>query len=389
MGQSAPDAIPDTTDVFVIGGGPAGLAAAIAARARGFRVLVADGAQPPVDKACGEGLLPDGRAALEQLGIHVPLADAHPFRGIRFVSTALSADARFPGDSCGIAVRRTSLHRLLVERAAQLGAGLLWSTAVAGISSEGVHLRNRVGSRVDERMVRARWIVGADGSNSRVRRWAGLDHLNNHGRQPRLRYAFRRHYRVAPWSDHMEVYWGDRCQGYATAVSSEQVCVALASHDSSLRVEEGLRALPRLQERLAGAQAVSAERGALTGNRTLTRVWRGNVALIGDASGTVDAITGEGLGLAFSQAVVLARCFESGDLRRYQTEHRRLARRPLWMARLMLTLDQRPWLQHRTMQVFQTRPEVFRRFLEMHVGALPPIHALRDGLSLGWGLLTV
>ncbi|MGA2744293.1 MAG: FAD-dependent monooxygenase [Candidatus Sulfotelmatobacter sp.] len=389
MGQSAPDAIPDTTDVFVIGGGPAGLAAAIAARARGFRVLVADGAQPPVDKACGEGLLPDGRAALEQLGIHVPLADAHPFRGIRFVSTALSADARFPGDSCGIAVRRTSLHRLLVERAAQLGAGLLWSTAVAGISSEGVHLRNRVGSRVDERMVRARWIVGADGSNSRVRRWAGLDHLNNHGRQPRLRYAFRRHYRVAPWSDHMEVYWGDRCQGYATAVSSEQVCVALASHDSSLRVEEGLRALPRLQERLAGAQAVSAERGALTGNRTLTRVWRGNVALIGDASGTVDAITGEGLGLAFSQAVVLARCFESGDLRRYQTEHRRLARRPLWMARLMLTLDQRPWLQHRTLQVFQTRPEVFRRFLEMHVGALPPIHALRDGLSLGWGLLTV
>ena len=389
MGQSAPDAIPDTTDVFVIGGGPAGLAAAIAARARGFRVLVADGAQPPVDKACGEGLLPDGRAALEQLGIHVPLADAHPFRGIRFVSIALSADARFPGDSCGIAVRRTSLHRLLVERAAQLGAGLLWSTAVAGISSEGVHLRNRVGSRVDERMVRARWIVGADGSNSRVRRWAGLDHLNNHGRQPRLRYAFRRHYRVAPWSDHMEVYWGDRCQGYATAVSSEQVCVALASHDSSLRVEEGLRALPRLQERLAGAQAVSAERGALTGNRTLTRVWRGNVALIGDASGTVDAITGEGLGLAFSQAVVLARCFESGDLRRYQTEHRRLARRPLWMARLMLTLDQRPWLQHRTLQVFQTRPEVFRRFLEMHVGALPPIHALRDGLSLGWGLLTV
>jgi flavin-dependent dehydrogenase len=187
----------------------------------------------------------------------------------------------------------------------------------------------------------------------------------------------------------MEVYWGDRCQGYATAVSSEQVCVALASHDSSLRVEEGLRALPRLQERLAGAQAVSAERGALTGNRTLTRVWRGNVALIGDASGTVDAITGEGLGLAFSQAVVLARCFESGDLRRYQTEHRRLARRPLWMARLMLTLDQRPWLQHRTLQVFQTRPEVFRRFLEMHVGALPPIHALRDGLSLGWGLLTV
>jgi flavin-dependent dehydrogenase len=409
MTQSAPDATPYETDVFVIGGGPAGLATAIAARERGLRVLVADGSQPPVDKACGEGLLPDGRAALEQLGIHVPLADAHPFRGIRFVTAALSAEARFPGDGWGLAVRRTTLHRLMTERAEQLGAGLLWRTAVTGISSEGVHLRDRVGDRVSDCVVRARWIVGADGSNSRVRRWAGIDHdlednglqdrglqdrglknrgLKNQSLRPRLRYAFRRHYRVAPWSDHMEVYWGDRCQGYATAVSGEQVCVALASHDSNLRLEEGLRALPKLRERLAGAEAVSTERGALTGNHTFSRVWRGNVALIGDASGTVDAITGEGLGLAFSQAVVLARCFESGDLSRYQSEHRKLARRPLWMARLMLSLDQRPWLQHRTLQVFQKRPEVFRRFLEMHVGALPPLHAVRDGLALGWGLLT-
>ncbi len=380
MSQSVPDA----TDVFVIGGGPAGLAAAIAARERGFRVLVADGAQPPIDKACGEGLLPDGRAALERLGIHVPLADGLPFRGIRFVSAALSTEARFPGDGCGVSVRRTVLHRLMTERAAQLGAGLLWRTAVTGISSQGVRLHDQAGERGADRLVRARWIVGADGSNSRVRRWAGLDG----GSRPSLRYAFRRHYRVAPWSDHMEVYWGDRCQGYATAVSGEQVCVALASHDSSLRLEEGLRALPSLNERLAGAETVSAERGALTGNRRLKRVWRGNVALIGDASGTVDAITGEGLGLAFSQAVVLARCLESSDLRDYQTEHRKLALRPLCMARLMLTLDQRPWLQRRTLQVFLQRPEVFRRFLELHVGALPPLHLVRDGLTLGWGLLT-
>jgi len=186
----------------------------------------------------------------------------------------------------------------------------------------------------------------------------------------------------------MEVYWGKHCQGYATAVSGDQVCVALASRDSGLRLEDGLRALPSLNARLAGAEIVSAERGAITGNRTLARVWRGNVALVGDASGTVDAITGEGLGLAFSQAVALAKCFESGDLHRYQMEHRRLALRPLWMARLMLTLDRRPWVQHRTLQVFQQRPEVFRRFLEVHVGTLPPLRALGDGLTLGWGLLT-
>ena len=366
----------DSTNVFVIGGGPAGLAAAIAARQRGLRVTVADGAQPPIDKACGEGLLPDGLEALERLGVRVPFVDAHTFRGIRFVGADLSADAPFPGGGCGLAVRRTVLHRVLMERASEVGAELLWRTPVTGISSADVHLGSRA--------VRARWIVGADGANSRVRRWAGL----SAGSRPRLRYAFRRHFRIAPWTDHMEVYWGRRCQGYTTAVSQEQVCVALASHDPNLRLEDGLRELPRLNERLHGAEVVSAERGTLTGNRKLSRVWRGNVALIGDASGTVDAITGEGLGLAFSQALALAECLQSGDLARYQAQHRRLAMRPRCMARLMLTLDGRPWLQSRTLQVFQKRPEIFRRLLSLHVGALSPLHLALDGLTLGWGLLT-
>ncbi len=95
---------PDSTDVFVIGGGPAGLAAAIAARQRGFRVLVADGAQPPIDKACGEGFLPDGLEALESLGVHVSFAEGYPFRGVRFLTSSLSAEAKFPGGS-GLAVQ--------------------------------------------------------------------------------------------------------------------------------------------------------------------------------------------------------------------------------------------------------------------------------------------
>jgi len=369
-------ATPRETDIFVIGGGPAGLAAAIAARQRGFRVVVADGAQPPIDKACGEGLMPDSLAALARLGIQLSLSDAHPFRGIRFLSGALSANAHFPAGGCGLAVRRISLHRLMMERAAHLGVELLWRAAVTGMSAEGV--------QVGKHLVRARWIIGADGSDSRVRRWARIDSNS----RPRLRYAFRRHFRVAPWTDHMEVYWGDRCQGYATAVSSEQVCVALASPDPNLRLEDGLRQLPELRARLSEAETVSTERGALTGNRAFRRVWRGNVALIGDASGTVDAITGDGLGLAFSQAVALAESLKSGSLARYQIAHRRLMLRPRYMARLMLTLDGRPRLQRRTLQVFQKRPEVFRRLLELHVGALSPLHVALDGLTLGWGLFT-
>lgn len=368
--------MPKAADVFVIGGGPAGLAVAIAARQHGMSVVVADGAKPPIDKACGEGLLPDGVEALERLGISIPDSATRPFRGIRFLSREQSANALFVGMRRGLAIRRPTLHRAMVQRAEQLGAELLWKTPVTGISAESVQIADCV--------IRARWIVGADGSNSRVRRWAGL----GRGPRPRLRYAFRRHYRIAPWTDHMEVYWGEYCQGYATAVDSDRVCVALASRDPRLRLDAGLRTLPHLAKRLKDAEIISVERGALTGNQTLRRVWCGNVALVGDASGTVDAITGEGLGLSFRQAATLADCLESGDLAKYQVEHRRLARRPLWMARLMLTLDRRPRLQARTLEVFRKHPEIFRRFLELHVGDLPPLHIVRDGLTLGWELLT-
>jgi flavin-dependent dehydrogenase len=366
----------NSTDVFVIGGGPAGLAAAIAARQQGLRVVVADGAQPPIDKACGEALMPDAITALERLGVSVPAADASPLRGVRFLSAALSAEAFFPSGCCGVSIRRTKLHSIMIERAAALGVDLLWQSVVTGISRGEVQL--------GERTVRTRWIVGADGVNSRVRRWADLDAGSRTG----LRYSFRRHYYVPPWTDGMEIYWGKHSQAYANPLNDDQVCVAVASRDPGLRLEEALSAFPELNARLRGAEPASAERGAISANRKLKRVWRRNVALIGDASGTVDAITGEGLGLAFSQAVALAECLRSGSLARYQAAHRRLALRPLLMARLMLTLDGRPRFQQRALQVFRKRPEIFRRLLALHVGRLSPFDLALDGLTLGWGLLT-
>ena len=366
----------NSADVFVIGGGPAGLAAAISARQQGLSVVLAEGAKPPIDKACGEALMPDAVTALERLGVSVPAADACVIRGVRFLSSGLSAETLFPPGWLGLSVRRTTLHRLMSERAAGMGVELLWRSAVTGISSEGV--------RVGERTIRAKWIIGADGTNSRVRRWANLD---SHSRT-NLRYAFRRHYRASPWSDHMEIYWGKHSQAYTVAVNDEQVCVAVASHDPELRLEESLTAFPQLKARLRAAQPVSVERGSVSANRELRHVWRDNVALIGDASGTVDAITGQGLGLSFNQAAALALCLKSGNLAPYQEAHRRLAQRPLLMARLMLTLDGRPRLQQRTLEVFRKRPQVFRRLLALHVGTLSPLHLALDGLTLGWELLT-
>lgn len=366
-------------DVFIIGGGPAGLAAAIAARRSGLSVTVADGAVPPIDKPCGEGLMPDGIAALRDLGITIPASACHPFRGIRFLSESHRVEARFSsGPAFGI--RRTVLHRLLVDHAAVSGASLLWGTSVTGIDAEGVHLSNGFAP--------ARWIVGADGSNSRVRRWAGLDDR----RREATRFGFRRHYRAVP-ADFMELYWandrsGSDCQVYVTPVGHHEICLALVSSDPRLRLDDVLANFPELSALLAHAETTSTERGAITVSRSLPRVYRGNVALVGDASGGVDAITGEGLCLAFRQARLLANCLADGNLTRYQSEHRRLLRRPAAMTRLMLLMGRHPRLRRRIMQVFESSPRSFARMLAMHVGDGSTRDYIANGISLGWKFLT-
>jgi flavin-dependent dehydrogenase len=362
------------TDIFIIGGGPAGLATAIAARQRGFDVIVADGTQPPIDKPCGEGLMPDGRAALEKIGISIPAELSHPFRGIRFVSGDFNVDASFP-NGVGIGVRRTVLHNLMVARAEAAGVALLWQTPVTGLHSQGVLLGGK--------LVRSRWVVGADGGHSLVRQWAGLDNYAC----DRTRFAFRRHYRVSPWSDCMELHWGPRCQIYVTPIAEDEICVALISRDQHLRLDTALTAFPDLASRLHGAEPSSVERGAISATRKLRRVGEGMVALVGDASGSVDAITGEGLCLSFRQAEALAKCFAAGNLEPYQQAHRRLARRPALMAELMLTLDWKTWFRQRVMRAFGSDPRLFSRMLAMHVGALSPLDFAANGLSLGWRVL--
>jgi flavin-dependent dehydrogenase len=359
----------------VIGAGPAGLAAALAARQRGLEVTVADSCSPPIDKACGEGLMPDGVSALQRLGVSLAPMEARPFRGIRFVSSGLSAEAAFPFGS-GLGVRRTNLHRVMVEHAGRSGVRFLWRTVVTGLHQDGVLVQGN--------LFPARWTVGADGSSSRVRCWSGLDVH----RQKEQRFAFRRHYRVGPWAEFMELHWGTRCQLYVTPVAPEEVCVALISRERGLRLDEALPEFPEVAKRLRGAEHGSAERGAISVTRGLARVHARRVALIGDASGGVDAITGEGLCLAFKQAHLLADCLVSGDLAGYQAGHRALARRPTMMARLMLLLEHRERLRRRVMRAFIAEPRVFARMLATHVGAVSPAGLAANGLVLGWKLLT-
>ena len=362
------------TDILVVGGGPAGLATAIAASRRGFRVAVADGRQPPIDKACGEGLMPDALAAAGRLGISIPIDESFLFRGIRFANSVGQAAAGFPR-GFGIGVRRTALHRVLVEQAERAGVSLHWGDPVVAMDSELVRTRSAT--------FRPQWIIGADGDRSRVREWAGL---NTCSREVR-RFGFRRHHRIAPWTNFMEIYWGFGFQVYVTPIAPEEVCVALISRDPHLRIDDALAEFPELNERLARAEQMSSERGAVTATRRLRDIYRGRVALVGDASGSVDAITGEGLCVAFQQALALVDALEREDLHAYSRAHRRIARRPTFMADFMLLMDRWPLLQSRAMHVFAKRPDIFARLLAMHVGQLPIFDFAAASLGLAWRML--
>jgi flavin-dependent dehydrogenase len=122
-------------DVVVIGGGPAGFVAAIALRQKGLRVVVAERAQAPIDKVCGEGLMPDGLAVLARLGVAIPLDRSVPFRGIRFIAGEKSADAFFP-HGFGLGIRRSMLHEILVRHAYDAGVAVAW-----GIKGARTHSR--------------------------------------------------------------------------------------------------------------------------------------------------------------------------------------------------------------------------------------------------------
>ncbi len=364
------------TDVFVVGGGPAGLAAAIAARQRGLRAMVADCGRPPIDKACGEGLMPDAVAALRALGVDFDGVPTGVFHGIRFIGGEDCATAEFPVGS-GIGIRRTLLHQRLIERAGEVGVEMRWGTRISDIREDAV--------LVDAELVRYRWLIGADGQNSQVRRWAGLSAAS----KAETRIGLRQHFRVAPWSELVEVYWGDEGQAYVTPVGAEEVGVALLMSKRPASFEAALRTFPSLVSRLRAAACSSAIKGAPTVTRRLRSVGGGRVALVGDASGSVDAITGEGLGISVQQALALAEAMTTNNLRQYEAAHRRIMVRPRLMGRAMLLLDRHSWLRRRALRACAGKPRLFERLLALHVGNLSLSgFGVAGAVELGWELLS-
>jgi 2-polyprenyl-6-methoxyphenol hydroxylase-like FAD-dependent oxidoreductase len=359
-------------DAVVVGGGPAGLAFAIAAAARGLDVIVLERRVGPLDKACGEGVLPAGVRALEALGVLPALRaeDTAPFREIRWCeSDGAAARLGLPAPG-GLGIRRTALVDALRARAAASGVELRTGAEVIAHARAPGHASAELAGG---EAVRARILVAADGLGSPTRRREGLD--RRVASPPR--FGIRQHFAVPPWADAVEVHFADGAEAYVTPAGARRVGVAILFERSGrVRFEDLVERFPALATVLRAAPADSAVRGAgPLARRAAARV-ADRLVLLGDAAGYLDAVTGDGLSLAFACALdlaailpaALARGAGAAALAPYEAAWRRRYRPYAAWTRLVLGLARHPALRRRVLRLAAARPRPFERVVAAAVG---------------------
>ncbi|WCD90444.1 3-hydroxybenzoate 6-hydroxylase 1 [Streptomyces xanthophaeus] len=337
-------------DLLVAGGGPAGLATAIHAALAGLEAVVVEPRPTPIDKACGEGLMPGAAHRLRELGVPV---NGQPFDGIRYVDAVSGrhADGLFRHGP-GLGVRRTDLQAALAARAAQLGVRVV-ARRVEAVDQDGHGVRAAG--------LTARYLVAADGLHSPVRRSLGLTVPPVPGRP--ARYGLRRHYAVRPWTDLVEVHWSAGCEAYVTPLAPDRIGVALlTSRQAPFDVQ--LADFPLLSARLP-LGAGTAVRGAGPLRQEARVRVAGRVLFVGDAAGYVDALTGEGLTLAVTAAGELVRCVRQGRPQEYERAWRELSRSYRTLTASLLWARHRPALAQRIVPLATRLPRVFTRAVNL------------------------
>lgn len=306
-------------DLIVVGGGPAGLAAAIGAARIGMSVVVAEPRPYPIDKSCGEGLMPATVAGLQSLGVDD--MEGYPFAGIRIVAGDASTEGNFKFGT-GLGVRRTELSNALRGRAESVGVRFE-RFRVSDLSQDA--------ESVEAGGLRARWLIAADGLHSRLRRIVGAPEKS--GR--RERWGVRAHFGLEPWTDRVEIYCADRGEAYVTPLADDLVGVALLTEEPG-PFDELIRAHPELEGRLTNR--VGSVRGAGPFPKWIDRKVYGRVLFVGDAAGFLDPLTGEGIQLGLRSACLAVNAIQTGRVGHYDRDWWRMSRPYWWITKSLVTL---------------------------------------------------
>jgi geranylgeranyl reductase family protein len=303
-------------DLLVIGGGPAGAAAAIRGAAAGLSVVVCDNASFPRDKTCGDGLTTSALRLLERLGLDPAAVDGwQPVDEIvirspsgRVVELPLPADGLFAA-----VAPRAALDAALLDVAAKEGADIRHGQRLEALQTNGA----TVAATVGDETITARHVVAADGMYSTVRRLTGATapHLGEW-------HAFRQYFTGVPDRRLWVIFERDLLPGYAWVfpVGGGRANVGFGiprRPGVSVRPMAGqwreLLERPALQELLGDAEPEGQHRAwPIPADLTRAPLSSGRVLFTGDAAGATDPMTGEGIAQALLTGVLAAEAVVAG-----------------------------------------------------------------------------
>lgn len=398
--------MPRDCDVLILGAGPAGSALAAHLASAGFAVRLADRKAFPRPKPCGEFLSPQCGPLLTELGVDLPLRERgmRTVHGLHLHGFGRRAAGRFralspgqPARLAGFGVRREVLDWELLSAARAAGAEWLPRHAVHRLQ------RNAAGQVCGADLVdgagvvhpvRARWVVGADGLRSTVARELGW-----HRPIPWLdRFALVAHFQDVALPEVGEVHLFPGGYFAATAVDAGLFSVNLVVDRAALRdrggdwddfVAERLRLAPAFATRVQGGTRIAPWRGVGPLAGTTVRQTAPGVALVGDAAGYVDPLTGEGVYFALWGARTLADSLAqalhrpaAGDaaLRAWQRSRRRELGPRLLLARWLQRGLGHPWLLRTLLSACAAQPRLCDLLVTLTGDTIHPRDLLRPSL---------
>lgn len=384
-------------DIIIVGGGVAGSCAATALAPYGYRILLLERAVFPRDKPCGEGIMPQGIAVLDKLGVlsHLLAAGAVKFKGLRYRGLdGTWAQAEFPSlqdvPQYGLAMRRLQLDELLVNRARAFpNVAVREGFTVTGVILEGPAVAGIFGASSERNKVesfRAPLTVAADGRDSIFPNKCGLT----------KRFLRRKRFGITGHLEGMrglgswvEVLLHEDGEIYIAPCGSDTALVALLVEKRSVsffkgdlpaRYMEFLRSFPGLEDRLAGTQLLPPVFAVGPLGFRVSPCYHPGLLLIGDSGGFLDPITGQGMTLALKQVEaavpVISRAFQSGDfsarsLSGYAAARARLTKDLFLLTRLLLRFSRPRVLAGRAVRRLALDVALFQKLLAIASGARP------------------
>ena len=362
-------------NIGIIGGGPAGLSTAICLAEKGINVDLFERSEFPVDKVCGEGIMPTGVEFIQRHGMMDFLdKDYKKFYGVRYIPDNAKILEGIFNNGYGLGVRRTVLSRALYNKC--LNSALI---NIHELSELQEIIKNdeivvvEINSDKAVNNFEFDYLIGCDGLRSKVRKLAGLE-SNKYLECQRI--GARIHYEKSPWSELVEVYWKQHIEAYVTPVSDNTIELAFLWDNKYIRPQEnyrldrGLKDLfPELFERVEGCKELSRLRSVGPISVTSKDIYKDRIILLGDAYIYLDGITGEGISIAFNEAEILAESIHNHDddfIKYYKNEVKKITKRYLLMTHLVLLFSYYPSLRKFVFPLISKK--FFSHLLEVNMG---------------------